>query len=406
MNLLYHVGLSIYWLVILLASSFQEKARKRIKGSPDWLQQLKAIPPSKSRIWMHAASYGEFEQGKPVFEELRRRYPDHYLVLTFFSPSGYEAFKSSDAADLVLYLPFDFSRNAKRFLTYLKPQVALFVKYEFWLNYLKQAHVLEVPVVYFSSIFRPSQHFFKPSGKIFRNALRTVDHFFVQNEESIALLDSIGIKQVTRIGDTRVDRVLKVQAEQRSLEGISAFKGDNKLLVAGSTWLKDEQLLAEWIKNTSEKVKLIIAPHELDQRRLGEVNLLFPSAGAWSSGGFIQRNILVMDEMGLLKYLYAYADYSYVGGGFGKGVHNTLEALVWGSPVFFGPHCDRFEEAKDISRHDFGGVVRNSVELEQKIQDTLSNNERIKEGIAQYFMVRAGATEKIVNYLSGLISDE
>ena len=402
MNLLYHVGLSLYWLGIFVASFINQKAKKRIKGSASWRKQLKDLPSEKKRIWIHAASYGEFEQGRPVFDALCAQYPNHHIVLTFFSPSGFDAFRKYEGADTVLYLPFDFAWNSSAFVTYLQPEIAVFVKYDFWINYLTACGRAKIPVVYFSSVFRERQHFFKWYGNFFRSALRLVDHFFVQDFKSVELLGSAGIRHVSVIGDTRVDRVLKVREEEKSFSAIDRFKGKSTLLVAGSTWAEDDRLLAKWL-DKAKGCKLIIAPHELSEQRLRALKQRFHNAGLWSTSDFERAQVLIIDEMGWLKYLYQFGDFCYVGGGFGKGIHNTLEALVWEKPVFFGPNYQKFEEAKDILRLEVGAVVQDSTDLYGQMNLFKQDRDTVAEQIQHYFNVKKGATSAVMSYLKKLL---
>ena len=310
------------------------------------------IDPEARIIWIHVASLGEFEQGRPIIENLRRTHPEYKILLTFFSPSGYEIRKDYKGADYLFYLPLDTSRNARRFLDIAHPEIAIFVKYEYWLNLLRELRRCKVRTYIVSAIFRRNSIFFRPYGGWWRQALETFDVLFVQNEESKELLATLGFDNVLVAGDTRFDRVAEITRTAKRIDIIDRFKGDSRLFVAGSTWGPDEELLIRLI-NDNPEVKFIIAPHEMDEGRIariiGEVRggtLRYTQCT--SRTGYGSRQVLILDTVGILASVYSYATWSYIGGGFGVGIHNTLEAATFGLPVAFGPNYEKFKEARDL----------------------------------------------------------
>ncbi|MDR0437935.1 MAG: 3-deoxy-D-manno-octulosonic acid transferase, partial [Bacteroidales bacterium] len=308
-------------------------------------------------IWFHAASLGEFEQGRPVIEQFRNQHPDWKILLTFFSPSGYEIRKNYAHADCIVYLPFDTPKNAKKFAKLVQPKIAIFIKYEFWYNYLNALKKQHVRTFFVSTIFRPSQYFFKWYGGWTRKQLRAAEHFFVQNQESENLLKSIGFTNVTISGDTRFDRVSEILQTKKSFPIIEAFKGNKKLLVVGSSWPADEKLICDAISKFPN-FKFLFVPHEIDEAHLQKLERLIPtpflrySAVETHGRASLQINdvqVMIVDQIGYLSQLYQYADIAYIGGGFEKsGIHNILEAAVFGIPILFGPNYKKFQEAHDL----------------------------------------------------------
>ena len=330
-----------------------KKARLWIDGRRDLFRRMReTIDPEARIIWIHVASLGEFEQGRPIIENLRRTHPEYKILLTFFSPSGYEIRKDYKGADYLFYLPLDTSRNARRFLDIAHPEIAIFVKYEYWLNLLRELRRRKVRTYIVSAIFRRNSIFFRPYGGWWRQALETFDVLFVQNEESKELLATLGFDNVLVAGDTRFDRVAEITRTAKRIDIIDRFKGDSRLFVAGSTWGPDEELLIRLI-NDNPEVKFIIAPHEMDEGRIariiGEVRggtLRYTQCT--SRTGYGSRQVLILDTVGILASVYSYATWSYIGGGFGVGIHNTLEAATFGLPVAFGPNYEKFKEARDL----------------------------------------------------------
>ena len=349
----YNLGLILYAWAVRLAALRHKKARLWIDGRRDLFRRMReTIDPEARIIWIHVASLGEFEQGRPIIENLRRTHPEYKILLTFFSPSGYEIRKDYKGADYLFYLPLDTSRNARRFLDIAHPEIAIFVKYEYWLNLLRELRRSKVRTYIVSAIFRRNSIFFRPYGGWWRQALETFDVLFVQNEESKELLATLGFDNVLVAGDTRFDRVAEITRTAKRIDIIDRFKGDSRLFVAGSTWGPDEELLIRLI-NDNPEVKFIIAPHEMDEGRIariiGEVRggtLRYTQCT--SRTGYGSRQVLILDTVGILASVYSYATWSYIGGGFGVGIHNTLEAATFGLPVAFGPNYEKFKEARDL----------------------------------------------------------
>ncbi|MEO7523922.1 MAG: glycosyltransferase N-terminal domain-containing protein, partial [Ferruginibacter sp.] len=349
-RLFYNLFLFLYSAGIRIASLFNEKARLWTRGR----NKFPDLPFYDKVIWMHCASLGEFEQGRPVLEAMRKKYPSYKMVLSFFSPSGYEIRKNYAGVDSIIYLPIDNIINAKKLISAIKPSLVIWVKYEYWFYYLTELKKRGIPVILISGIFRDSQPFFKWHGGIWKQMLGCFDQIFVQNERSKDLLKDIGIeKNVSIGGDTRFDRVIAIAEKKDPVQFIMAFVEGRQVLVAGSTWEDDEVELIHYVKSHPE-IKFIIAPHEIDQENLDDVKKEFPNAIFYSqiaTGIIVPENInvLIIDNIGMLSKLYQYADIAYVGGGFGKdGIHNILEAAVYGKPVIFGPVYEKFAEAREL----------------------------------------------------------
>ncbi len=370
---------------------------------------------SEVRLWIHAASVGEFEQVRPIIERLKTNYPQTQIILTFFSPSGYELRKDYDKADGVYYLPFATRKNAKKFIELLRPDMAIFVKYEFWPAYLKELKANGIPTYLISAIFRPSQLFFRPWGKPYLKLLTCFAHLFVQDENSKVLLEKHGIGNVSIAGDTRFDRVSEIKDAGRHITVVEEFLNDTyalpyeqahmtrqPVIVAGSTWQQDELLLARYLEH-NEDVKLIIAPHEITEEHLNFLFHLFEGRYVRYSEATHENisrcRILLIDSIGMLSSLYRYATVAYVGGAFGKGLHNTIEAAVWGVPVVFGKKYKHFREAVGLIKAGAAVSVRNSNELNNALDYTISQSRELGEKAAEYVESELGATDKIYNYL-------
>ena len=351
---MYTFGIYIYALFVRLAALFgHKKARKMVAGHREIFSTLKEkLDPGAEYVWFHASSLGEFEQGRPMIEKMRAEHPEYRILLTFFSPSGYLPAKNYQQADIVCYLPFDTRRSVRRFLDLVRPKMAFFIKYEFWLNYLLELKRRSIPVYSVSSIFRRGQVFFKPWGGSYRLALHCFDHLFVQNGESKALLKSVGVEKATVVGDTRFDRVAKILEQARQLPLVDAFLEDGrKVFVAGSSWGEDEAVYMPYF-NAHRDWKLIIASHEVNEERVSAIVSQYEGACVRYSTATIDEarcaDCLIVDCYGLLSSIYRYATVAYVGGGFGAGIHNVLEAAVYGVPVFFGPNNAKFQEAQSL----------------------------------------------------------
>jgi len=405
MKFLYKTGIHIYALAIRLASLFNPKARMAIKGRKNWTKNLsKKIETNSRYIWLHCASLGEFEQGRPVIEEIKKQYPQYRIILTFFSPSGYEIRKNYPLADIVSYLPFDTPRNAKKFLKIVQPEKAFFIKYEFWHFYISELQKQGIPVYLISGIFRESQHFFKNNvwGRWYKKMLFRFKHFFVQNKKSAELLSSIGVNNFTVSGDTRFDRVAAIAAAAKEIPAVEKFRGQSKLIVAGSTWKPDEELLAAFINNTSN-VKMIVAPHEVSAANINRLKQMLKKPAQLFSN--IQNNVpgecqvLIIDSIGVLSSLYRYGDAAYIGGGFGVGIHNILEAATYGLPVIFGPNYSKFKEAVDLAEGGGAYAIHNQNELNTTFKSLLENPENLKNSAAickKYVEKNTGATSVII----------
>ncbi len=357
---------------------------------------------------MHCASLGEFEQGKPVLESLRKKFPNTCIVLTFFSPSGFENVKNYPIVDYVFYLPADSAGNAARFIDSIQPDLVLWVKYEYWYYYLAELKKRKIPVLLISGVFRNNQPFFKWYGNLWRKMLQCFAHFFVQTPDSVELLKNIGITgNISLSGDTRFDRVLAIAENNPGIDSIKIFCQGHKVIVAGSTWEDDEAELVHFVKANPE-VRCIIAPHETDSDNIRDVLKTFPGSVLYSEYEALpqkeyQSQCLIIDCIGLLSRLYCYADICYVGGGFGDdGVHNVLEAAVYGKPVIFGPVYDKYIEACELIDSGGGISIENALELEKEILLLFSNNkekERKGEAAAKYVRSKTGATQKIMDYI-------
>ena len=350
---LYNFGLTLYVWLIRLVAPRHPKARLWIDGRKDLYKRMaETIDPTDRIVWVHVASLGEFEQGRPIIERIRKTHPEYKILLTFFSPSGYEVRKNYQGVDYIFYLPIDTPRNARRFLDAAHPEIAIFVKYEFWLNLLRDLRRRKVRTYIVSAIFRRNSIFFRPYGGMWRQALESFDVMFVQNEESKKLLAGLGFDNVIVAGDTRFDRVAEIARAARHIDVIDRFKGDNRLFIAGSTWEPDEELLIR-LMNDNPDVKFVVAPHEMDESRIARLM-------AETKGGALRytqctprttygsRQLLILDTVGILASVYGYATWSYIGGGFGVGIHNTLEAATFGLPIAFGPNYEKFKEARDL----------------------------------------------------------
>ena len=365
-------------------------------------------------VWIHCASLGEFEQGRPLCEKLKQRFPQCRILLTFFSPSGYEIRKDYKGADWVFYLPMDSLKNARRLLQIVKPSLVIFVKYEFWYYYLRQLHENKIPLLLVSAIFRKNSVFFRWYGGLQRRMLSYFDQLFVQDEESRELLTQIGIHHTVVSGDTRFDRVMEIAGQFQPLPFIEEFVQSNPVIVAGSTWPQDEVVLQKSLRAIGDPaLKLIIAPHEIKSGHIAHLQNLFPSAlllsqmnntgpERMSTAAIRAARVLIIDNIGLLSKLYNYATISYIGGGFGKGIHNTLEAAVYGRPVLFGPEYQKFREAVELVRLGGAIAVRNATECSAALQKMLHDIEAYRRSCAiakDYVSNNRGATEKVLDYI-------
>ncbi len=405
MTFVYKAGIFIYSLLIRLFSVFNEKAKLFVKGRKNWKENLSSkIDGNSKYIWFHCSSLGEFEQGRPVIEELKDQFPEYKIVLSFYSPSGYEIRKNYLLADVVVYLPLDTKKNAQTFLDIVKPEKAFFVKYEFWYFYISELKQRNIPLYIVSAIFRENQQFFKntPWGLWYRKILFKIEHLFVQNEKSGELLKSIGLANFMVTGDTRFDRVAAIARDSKKLPIVEKFKGNSLLIVAGSTWKPDEELLASFI-NQSANVKFILAAHEVSAANINRIHQLLKkpaiSFSKVSESEIDKFEVLIIDSVGLLSSLYRYGEIAYIGGGFGVGIHNILEAATFGLPVIFGPNYKRFKEAVDLISEGGAFTISKSDELRQTLNTLVDDkNERQKAAqiCSKYVAKNVGSTKHIV----------
>jgi len=371
---------------------------------------LKSISKGDDVIWVHAASLGEFEQGLPVIERLKSSYTTSKILVTFFSPSGYEVKKNTSAADVVTYLPIDTSKNAQRFINHVQPKIAIFIKYEIWPNYLKTLKAQHIPVLLISSIFKKEQIFFKWHGGFMRKTLANFNHIFVQNENSKELLSTIEIKNTTIAGDTRLDRVSEILERDNSLSFMQAFCNEQFCFVAGSTWAEDEAILIDYINHAPKKMKFIIAPHTIKKDKiLGLMGAITKKTTLYSNmdeGKLDINQVLIIDTIGLLTKIYSYADIVYVGGGFATGLHNTLEPAVFGVPVIIGPKFNGFKEAEDLVAQKGIFSISNNWDFSELMKTLVENSElREKSGAinARYISKNKGASIQIVDHIRTLL---
>ena len=414
---MYNIVIYLYLTGVAIVSLFNQKVRKMWRGEREAFSVLKQkVDPNAKYVWVHAASLGEFEQGRPIMERIRRDHPEYKILLTFFSPSGYEVRKNYEGADIVCYLPLDTITNARRFLRLIRPCMAFFIKYEFWYNYLHILRHRGVPTYSVSSIFRPGQIFFRWYGRQYGRVLKCFTKFFVQNEVSRELLATIGIHRVEITGDTRFDRVLQIKDAAKQLPLVESFvspvaseaAAQRKCFIVGSSWEPDEDIYIPYFSD--KDWKLIIATHVVSPERVGllkkrlveqgkKVVLYSEADKPEVKGTLSEADVMIIDCYGLLSSIYRYADVAYVGGGFGVGIHNLPEAAVWGVPVFFGPNNARFQEAQDLKQNGGGLEITNSHDFEQLMNDLVAHPDTIKERGRQagsYVMNRSGATDKIL----------
>ncbi len=403
--IIYTITIKIAASLYALLSWFNPKANAFVTGRRHLFTNLTQSFKGNTDpvIWVHCASLGEFEQGRPVIERLKKEYPLYKILLSFFSPSGYEVKKNYSSADWVTYLPWDTKANAKQFIEITKPCLALFVKYEFWHYYSAQLKANNIPLLSISCIFRKDQVFFKSYGSFFRNTLRNFDHFFVQNSESQKLLASIGIKEVTHTGDTRFDRVHQIIQQSDQIPIAINFKSDQKIMVIGSCWPEDLSVLTPFINES--QLKFILAPHELKEEFLSDIEKglqVKVTRFSKADSNINQSQVLLIDNIGMLSQLYRYGEFAYIGGAFGKGLHNILEAACYGVPIFFGnKNYEKFKEANDLIMQ--GGAFEIGSYTDLKAKYELLNNKPESfllacEVTSQYVKENLGATKKIVDY--------
>ena len=409
--LLYNIGTKVYFILIRIASLFNPKAKLWINGRKNLLNKIgEALPKNEQRIWIHCASLGEFEQGRPVIERLKSLNPELKIVLTFFSPSGFEVRKNYKGADYIFYLPEDTKSNARKFISLINPEYVIFVKYEFWVHYINELKLRKIPLYLISANFRDGQLFFRWYGGFYRSILHEISHLFVQNRNSVELLNEIGIYNVTISGDTRFDRVVDIASQTKDIPLVSIFKQNKKIFIGGSTWRKDNELIVDLINSNSlNDTKFIIAPHEIHEQDIEELknsikikSIRFSMA---DESNIMDAQVLIIDNIGMLSSLYRYASVAYIGGGFGKGIHNTLEAATFGMPVLFGPNYQKFREAIELVRLGAAFPVNSSNELKDIVSDLLNDESKLNhlsEIAKNYVNINKGATDIILDKINQL----
>ncbi len=407
MGVIYNIVIVIYKILIRVVSPFNSKARQWLDGRRGWEERLRSeFIGNEGPVWVHCASLGEFEQGRPVIEKLKEKYPSKKILVTFFSPSGYEIMKNWPVADYICYLPADTPSEASKFLEIVKPGIVIFVKYEFWNNFIAAIYKRSVPLYLISAIFRTDQYFFRWYGGFFRKQLKRFSRIFVQDNDSALLLRSIGIENVTLSGDTRFDRVARIADSAKQIQIIEEFAGSEKVFLAGSSWPADEEIIASYINANPGRMKWIFAPHEIDPsniKRLG--SLLNVKTVKYSSPGNRPEDarVLIIDNIGLLSSAYRYACIAEVGGGFGKGIHNILEPACWGIPVLFGPDHKKFREAKELLEGGGAFTFKTGEEFGTILERLLSDREFYSKAAGtakKYISGNKGVTLKIIDQLS------
>jgi 3-deoxy-D-manno-octulosonic-acid transferase len=409
MTFLYHILIHVYYFLVLIASAFNPKARLWIKGRIGWRKRIRNWNMAgKPVIWFHAASLGEFEQGRPLIDKIRENHTKCSILLTFYSPSGFEIRKNYPGADLVMYLPLDTSYNARLFVKLVNPIATVFIKYEFWHFYLRELHHTKHPVYLISAIFRPGQAFFKWYGAWFRKNLLYIDFFFVQDKDSAHLLDRIGLTNCKISGDTRFDRVKALAETAKNIEIARQFSAGHDCMVAGSTWPEDEEFLTRLINESDAKVRFIVAPHEITASHIHQLTSRITRDYILYSRATMQaeyngKQVLIIDNIGMLSSLYRYGQVAYIGGGFGKGIHNILEAAAFGIPVIFGPNFGKFREARELLSRGGAFNIKNYEDLRTLLNELSSNPEIYnKSALAAslYVSENTGATSVIFDLLT------
>lgn len=411
LQLLYNIGIWIYNIGINIAGFFNKKAKLWIQGRRGWRQRYKKDwqlinSDNQPCVWIHCASLGEFEQGRPVLEELKKEYPTIKILLTFFSPSGYEIRKNYASADYICYLPLDTRANALAFVEIFQPALSIFIKYEFWYHYLTVLYQKDIPTLLISAIFRQNQMFFKWYGGLFKKLLFRFKHIFTQNQASADLLQLIGLQNFTVVGDTRIDRVLQMAKDAPTFSVIESFVMDYKIVIIGSSWQPDEAILLPFIDEyLPEDWKVIIAPHDIKESHIQQIERSLHTSNIRYSKAAGEKlaavKVLLIDNIGMLSALYQYGKLAYIGGGFGAGIHNTLEPIAFGLPVIFGPKFQKFEEAVQLTEQGGAFVIQDLITF-QAIFDFLQKEEIYKQASdidKQYVMDNQGATQQVIDFI-------
>ncbi|WP_413532461.1 3-deoxy-D-manno-octulosonic acid transferase [Empedobacter brevis] len=412
----YNTSIKAYGMALKLASNFNKKAKLWVDGRKNWEEKIASkISNTDKVLWIHCSSLGEFEQGRPVIEALKEKYPTHKIAVSFFSPSGYEIRKNYQGADLIFYLPLDTKSNAEKLIKVLHPEILILVKYEYWFNLITALHQHNIPTIVVSAIFRESQNFFKNNGNNwFAKKLNLINHFFVQNQQSKDLLDNIHISQSTIAGDTRFDRVKQIIHQDNQLNFMDHFKADSKLIVVGSSWPKDEELFVELInQKLNENWKILFAPHNLNEAeinsfltKINQKAIKYSDLEKTNNQMLNDSKVFILNTIGILSKVYVYADITYIGGGFGAGIHNTLEAVTFGNPVVFGPKYKKFQEAVDLIEIGGGFSISNQNNFNE-IMNRLMNDEKFRKESGKkagdFVQNSPNATKIILDYLNQIL---
>jgi len=410
MRFLYNTSIHLYHLLIWLVSFRNPKAKKWLSGRKHLFDRIKKeVVPGNNLLWFHVSSLGEFEQARPVIEEVKKYAPHYRILLTFFSPSGYELKKDYPFADYIFYMPLDTPGNAIRFLDLVQPDKVFFVKYEFWFNFLSELQRRKIPTYLFSALFRPSQYFFRPWGKWFRKVLRVYTHLFVQNQSSYEILQKFDFKNVSISGDTRLDRVAQIARAASGLPKLETFCLGSKIIVAGSTWPEDEAIFLNYVNDCSHPIKFVVAPHEVNTGSIERITTLLSRPYVLYSSDSTKEElekaeVLIVDGYGYLVSVYRYAKIAYIGGGFTTGIHSILEPAVYGMPVIFGPDYHKFHEAIELIQLEAAHSVSSYDELKKLFDCFLTSPDRLAKeshSASQYVENNCGATEQIVHYFFG-----
>jgi len=403
MKILYNIGILIFTALAHLISPFNSKASLWVNGRKKWAEKIKdKIKPEDKTVWVHCASLGEFEQGRPVIEAIKKERPELKIILTFFSPSGYEIRKNYSNADCIIYLPADTPGNAARFVRLVNPEFVIFVKYEFWNNYISVLYNNNIPLYLISAIFRPEQLFFKWYGSFFRDMLRKFERIFVQDQRSLDLLSGIGLENISLVGDTRFDRVVQIKSTARDIPQLEQFRGDEKLFLAGSSWRQDEEIITQYINKFPGRMKWVFAPHEIDKPNIERLeNLINVSHVRFSEFNEASKDarVLIIDNIGMLSSAYKYAYIAAIGGGFRKGIHNILEPACWGIPVMFGPRHKKFREAVELINENGAMTFDSFGEFSTILDEWLSDEQfylKSARAAVDYTNKNTGATSKIL----------
>ena len=403
MRLLYNAGIFLYSAIAWIIAPFNRKARAWVNGRKNWYDSLKGkIVAGEKYIWIHCASLGEFEQGRPVIESIKKEKPTYRILLTFFSPSGYEIRKNYPLADIICYLPYDTPGNAEKFISLVNPAIAIFVKYEFWDNFISGLNRKMIPLYLISGIFRKEQLFFRWYGGFFRKILGKFTRIFVQDQESLELLKAIGIINVSVAGDTRFDRVAEIAGQTKEIQQMGRFRGSEKLFLAGSSWKPDEEIIAKYINSYPGIMKWVFAPHEIDNENIERLEKLFTVKSVRFTeftDNSADARVMIMDNIGMLSSAYRYASIAAVGGGFGKGIHNILEPACWSIPVLFGPNFGKFREAVDLIAMEGAKSFNDYDDFEEILNLWISDETEYRKAATRagdYVNKNRGATDLIM----------